>query len=118
MQMVVNLGQLPPLVRHQVMTTLHHEDAAAHALGMAEQIELKKLMDDLAQPGFNRELRSSMILSRGQWLAANRLAEQSGTLLSDPDFSKWLFKKHDAMRVKDVGTRIQSGFTGKGDSRG
>ena len=49
--------------------------------------------------------------------AAQRLAatRQYGDLcFADPDFAKFLLKHHPDFRVKDCGTKIQSGYTGAG----
>lgn len=116
-ELSLNLAQLHPDVRQSLIKGLVHEDRARHALGVIEQLRLKKMMDAAAQPGFNREIgRTSMVISTGQYQAAQ---QQYGELcFADPDFGKFLLKKHDDFRVKDVGTRIQSGWTPASEGRG
>lgn len=108
----MNLKSLPPAVAQSIIKTIRREDAAQYALGVIEQRKLKKLYDNLAVPGFNTDLgRQTMCLSRGQWYQALR---DNNACFQDPDFAKFLLKHHEEFRVKDVGTRIQSGFTGLG----
>lgn len=113
MELSFSLQGLPPGVAHSVIKTVKREDAARYALSVIEQRKLKKLYDQLAQPGFNTDLgRQTMVISQGQWYEAMRLYGQ--TCFQDADFARFLLKHHDEFRVKDVGTRIQSGYTGRG----
>lgn len=113
MNFSLSLRGLPPGVAQAVIKTIRHEDAAQYALGVIEQRKLKKLYDDLAVPGFNTDLgRQTMCLSRSQWYEAMRIYGQN--CFQDPEFARFLLKQHEEMRVKDVGTRVQSGFTGLG----
>ena len=113
MELTLNLSGLHPSTAQAVIKGLRHEDKAKHDLGVLEQIRLKKMMDRLMQPGVNTEVgRVSMVLSPAQRLAATR---QYGDLcFADPDFAKFLLKHHPDFRVKDCGTKIQSGYTGAG----
>lgn len=112
--LTVNLANVRPEVRHAVLRNLKHEDAAAYALGVIDQIRLKKFYDLHAVPGMNTDIgRQNMVISHGQRLAAYRKYGQM--CFADPEFAPWLLKKDDIFRVKDVGTKIQSGFTGLGD---
>ena len=116
MELSINLSGLHPAVAQKVIKGLHHEDKAQHDLEVLEQVRLKKLMDRVAGPGFNTNIgRQTMVMSRGQRLAATRIYGE--LCFADADFSKFLLKHHPEFRVADVGTRIQSGYTGKGDSR-
>lgn len=109
--MSVNLSKLPPATRQRVVRGLHFEDKAKHDLGVLEQLRLKRLMDQTVGPGFNTEIgRTSMVMSQAQRNAAMRTYGQM--CFADPDFGKFLLKHHADFRVKDVGTRIQSGYTG------
>lgn len=113
MELTLNLKRLPPAVAQSVIKTIKREDAAQYALGVIEQRKLKKLYDALAVPGFNTDLgRQTMCLSRSQWYEALRIYGQN--CFQDPEFAKFLLKHHEDMRVKDVGTRVQSGYTGLG----
>lgn len=118
MDFTVNLSGVHPDVARGIVTHLRHEDRARHALGLVEQRRLKQAHDQVVGPGFNTNIgRQNMVLSQDQW---RRFMQLYGQLCwSDPEFSKWVLKQdqHADLRVKDVGTRIQSGFTGKGDSR-
>lgn len=116
MELTVDLSALHPAVAQSVIKGLRHEDKAIHDLGVFEQLRLKQLADAVMAPGVNTEIgRTLMVLSPGQAQAARRLYGE--LCFADPDFSKFLLKHHPEFRVKDVGTRIQSGYTGKGDSR-
>lgn len=116
MQFSVNLSHVEPEVRQRIVKGLRHEDKARHDLGVIEQLRLKQLHDQYVTPGFNKEIgRTSMIISPGQYQAAMNTYGQM--CFADPDFGKFLLKHHAEFRVKDVGTRVQSGYTGKGDSR-
>lgn len=106
----INLSNVHPEVRQTIVKGLQHEDRARHALGVIEQLRLKRMMDAAAVPGFNREIgRTSMIISPGQYQAAQRVYGE--LCFADPDFGKFLLKQNEEMRVKDVGTRVQSGWT-------
>ena len=113
----VNLSALTPELARTVQAGFEHEDVAKYKLGLIEQARLKAMADQLAVPGMNNDLgRHQMVLSRNQWLQCLR---QYGQLcFADPNFAPWLLRKNEDFRVKDVGTRVQSGYTGKGDTRG
>jgi hypothetical protein len=117
MDLTVDLSRLHPAVAQGIIGHLQHEDRARHALGLVEQYRLKRLYDEMAVPGMNTRLgRTTMVRSRDQWI---RFMQKYGQLCwADPEFSPFVLKHHPDMRVKDVGERIQSGYTGKGDSRG
>jgi hypothetical protein len=111
----MDMSGLPPAVRERVIKNLAHEDAAQHALGQIEQVKMKRLMDQIVQPGcFNECGRQVFMISPDQH---QRLMHKYGKLcFMDDDFVKWLLKRPvgEDMKVKDVGTRIQSGYTGRG----
>ena len=110
MELTVNLSGLHPDVARGVIKGLQHEDKAQHDLGVLEQLRLKKLLDAAAEPGFNTEIgRTLMVLSPEQAQAARRL--YGDLCFADPDFSKFLLRQNPEFRVKDVGTKIQSGWT-------
>lgn len=115
-ELTLNLQGLPPHIAQRVIHTIKREDAAAYALGVIEQRRLKQFYDQAAVPGMNTNLgRQNMVMSQGMRLQAYR---QFGQMcFADPEFAPWLLKRDDVFRVKDVGTKIQSGFTGLGDSR-
>lgn len=116
MELSIDLSGLDVATAQGVIKGLNHEDKARHDLGVIEQLRLKKLADDLAQPGFNNGLgRTVMVLSPEQAAMARRIYGE--LCFADPDFSKFLLKNHPEFRVKDVGTKVQIGYTGKGDSR-
>lgn len=116
MDFTLNLSGLPPRVAQRIIKTVQHEDAAAYAVGRAEQLRLKKWYDNAATTGMNTDIgRQTMVMSRGQWLMAMRRFGQ--LCFADPEFAPWLLKKDDVFRVKDVGTRLQSGYTGLGFSK-
>ncbi len=112
MQFTMSLERLDAGTRNSVLRGIQDEDKARHALGVLEQIRLKKLADALMIPGANTEIgRTSMILSPDQYQRAmNRYGE---LCWADPAFGRWMLKQHSDMRVKDVGTRVQSGYTGE-----
>lgn len=112
-ELTFNLQGLPPHIAKRVIATIRSEDAAAYALGVIEQRRLKQWYDNAAVAGLNTDIgRQNMVMSHGQRLAAYR---QYGQMcFADPDFAPFLLRKHEDYRVKDVGTRVQSGFTGKG----
>lgn len=113
MELTMSLKGLPPAVAQGIIKTIRREDAAQYALGVIEQRKLKKLYDQLAAPGFNTDLgRQNMVMSPSQRQEAMRMYGQ--LCFADPDFAKFLLKHHEEFRVKDVGTRVQSGFTGLG----
>ena len=116
MELTINLSQLPPATAHAVIKGLQHEDKAKHDLGVLEQLKLKRMMDQAMAPGMNTNLgRASMILSPAQRAMACRL--YGDKCFADPDFSKFLLKHHPEFRIRDCGTRIQSGYTGRGHTK-
>lgn len=114
-EFTVNLAALTPELARSVRAGFEFEDVVKYRLGLVEQARLKQLADRLAVPGMNTDLgRHDLVLSRNQWLQCLR---RYGTqCFADPEFAPWLKKTNEDFRVKDVGTRIQSGFTGKGDT--
>lgn len=110
MQLSINLAKVHPAVRQSIIKGLQHEDRARHALGVVEQLRMKRMMDQVVQPGFNTEIgRSSMIISEDQYQRAQSLYGE--LCFADPEFGKWLLKMNPEFCVKDVGTRVQSGWT-------
>ena len=111
----MDLSRVAPEVRRGVIANLQHEDRARHALGLLEQRRLKQFHDQMAVPGrLNTGLgRQTMIISEDQRL---RFMEKYGQMCwADPDFGKWVLKQelHADLRVKDVGTKIQVGWTAR-----
>ena len=116
MELSINLGGLHPDVARGVIRGLQHEDKARHDLGVLEQLRLKKLMDAVAEPGFNTDIGPAiMVLSPEQAAAARRI--YGDRCFADPDFGKFLLRQNPEFRVKDVGTRVQSGWTGRREHR-
>lgn len=114
MDFTVDLSKLPPAVAQRVIKKIRHEDRARFDLDLLEQRRLKQLHDELAQPGWNTNMgRQTMCITPGQWQAFMQVYGQR--CWADPDFAKWVLKQeqHADFRVKDVGTKIQSGYTGK-----
>ena len=113
MEMTVNLSGLHPAVQQSVIKGLHHEDKARHDLGVLEQLKLKRMWDKVMAPGVNNNIgRASSCMSEDQVLQAKRLYGE--LCFADPEFMPFLLKQHPEFRVRDCGTRIQSGYTGRG----
>lgn len=112
MDLTINLANLPLAVRQSVCRGLQYEDRARHALGQLEQLRMKRLLDQVAVAGFNTDIgRTTMCISEDQADRARRVYGQ--LCFADPDFGKWLLRQNPEFRVKDVGTRVQSGWTGR-----
>lgn len=112
-EFTLDLTGLHPAVAQGVIRGMHFEDRARYAMGLIEQRRLKQLADKMATAGgFNNDVgRMSMVTSEDQ---AMRIRRKYGQLcFLDPDFGKWLLTKPEGedMKVKDVGTRIQTGWT-------
>lgn len=110
MQLTTDLSGLHPETRQQLIKRLAHEDAARYALGAVDQIRLKRYHDAVVKTGaFNEMGPVQMVISQDQY---TRAMEKYGPLcFMDPDFVPFLLRKNDDMRVKQAGTRIQSGYT-------
>ena len=114
MDFSVDLSQLPPEVANRAIRKIQHADRAQFELERIEQIRTKQLLDQVVKPGFNNQLgRQSMFIMPSQMHAFRRIYGQM--CWADPDFAPWVLKQdqHADFRVRDVGTRIQSGYTGK-----
>ena len=112
MQFTTDLSQLPPEVRPSIIKKVRHEDRAKHDLGVVEQLQLKRLHDEVAVTGRDTNVgRQSMVISPGQYTAFMRVYGEK--CWSDPEFGKWVLKQdqHADLRVKDVGTKVMSGWT-------
>lgn len=113
MELTINLSGLDPAVAQSVVRGLKHEDKARHDLGVLEQIRMKRMMDQVMSPGVNNDIgRPVMVVSEAQAQQARRIYGE--LCFADPDFGKFLLRHHPEFRVKDCGTRIQSGYTGRG----
>jgi hypothetical protein len=110
MQLTADLSQLHPEVRQAIIKNVRHEDTAAYALGAIEQAKLKKFYDAIAVPGFSKSDVGPMHFVISQDQAARCRAIYGDLCFMDPDFVKFLKKHHEDMRVREVGTRIQSGY--------
>lgn len=114
MDFSVDLSQLPPEVANRVIRKIQHADRAQFELERIEQIRTKQWLDRVVVPGWNNQMgRQNMFIMPTQVDAIRRL---HGPLCwADPDFAPWVLKQdqHADFRVRDVGTRIQSGYTGK-----
>lgn len=118
MDFSVDLSGLHPEVAHRVIKQMQHEDRARFDLDRLEQLRLKKLHDAMVQPGWNNEIGPQvMCITPGQWAAFMHVYGQR--CWADPDFRKWVLKQpeHQDFKVKEVGTRVQSGWTA-GSPRG
>lgn len=106
-----DLSRLHPDVARSVIRHLNHEDEARHALGVIEQIRLKQLHDQMEGNCHTNIGRQMLVVSADQW---QRFRDAYGELFwADPDSARFVWKHHEDMRVKDTGTKIQSGYTGK-----
>ena len=115
MKLSQDLTGLHPAVAQSVIRHLRHEDAARHALGLVEQVKLKQLHDQMEGHCHTDIGRQLVTVSADQY---QRFRDAYGDLFwADPESARFVWRHHDDMRVKDTGTRIQSGYTGK-DSRG
>lgn len=105
-----DLSGLSPAVRAALVRKLQHADRARYELGVVEQTKRKRFHDAVVQPGaFNEVGPAQMIMSQDQH---QRAMQKYGQLcFMDADFVKWLLKNNEDMRVKQCGTRIQSGWT-------
>lgn len=110
MQLTADLSALKPEVRNRLIHRLQREDEARYAIGVTEQIRMKKLRDEMVKTGaYNEVGPMTFIASDDQY---QRAMHRYGQLcFMDPDFVPWLLKHNEDMRVKNVGTRIQSGYT-------
>lgn len=112
MQLTCNLSNLEPALRERIVKNLQHEDNAAQAVAWANQAKITKFYRDNLNIGANGEV-GPLLFVMDQTLQ-QLLCAQYGTLTvgSDPDFAKFIDRKHDKMfSLKAVGTRIQSGYT-------
>lgn len=110
MQLTTDLSQLHPEIRHALIRKLRHEDRARYDLGAVEQVKLKRATDAAVKTGaFNDVGPMQMVISPDQYQRAMQTFGQH--CFMDPDFVPWLLKRNEDMRVKQVGTRIQSGWT-------
>jgi hypothetical protein len=116
MQLTTDLSLLTPEVRNALVRKLQHADKARYDIGLVEQAQMKQFHDRAGIGSYKQEIGpAQMIMSRDQWQRAmQRYGEK---IFMDEQFVPWLLKKNPDMRVKQVGTKIQSGYTGKGDSR-
>lgn len=109
---------LAPEVRRKLISQVRDAGAVRHHLGLIRQRQMAQLLRNNPHLCTGRgELRQNMILDDTQWQAFMEVYGQR--CWSDPDFRPWL-QKQDAHRdlfVPDKGTKIQSGYTGRGDSR-
>lgn len=110
MQLTTDLSGLRPEVRGALIRRLQRDDAARYAVGAADQLRLKNYHDAVVKAGAFNELGPvQMVISRDQYV---RAMEKYGPLcFMDPNFVPWLLKRNEDMRVKQAGTRIQSGWT-------
>jgi len=114
MDFSVDLSGLRPDVANAVIRKIQHEDRARFELERIEQIRTKALLDQVVKPGFNNAMgRQTMFLMPSQAHAFRQLYGQ--LCWADPDFAPWVLKQdqHADLRVKDVGTKIQVGYTGR-----
>lgn len=110
MDLTLDLSGLSPETRLAFQRGLQHEDRARYAVGVTEQLRMKQLADREARAGSNRELGPlRMVMSCDQ---GDRARREFGPLcFADPEFVPWLLKREEVFRVKETGTRIQSGWT-------
>jgi hypothetical protein len=110
MDFTTDLSRLEPAVRQRIIKKVRHEDRARHELGLVEQQRLAQLHQAVGR--VNTEVgRQAMVISPDQYV---RFMQVYGPLCwADPEFGKWVLKQdqHADLKVKDVGTRIQSGWT-------
>lgn len=112
MNLTLNLTGLHPETARRVIGNIRHEDRAKHALGLIEQLRLKQLHDQMGAACHTDVGRQMIVVSPDQF---QRFREAYGDLFwADPDSSKFVWRHHEDMRVKDTGTKIQSGYTGSG----
>jgi hypothetical protein len=112
MQLTADLSQLHPEVRRRIVKNVQHEDAAQYALGAVEQAKLKKFYDALAVPGFSKQDIGPLHFVISDDQAARARAAYGELCFMDPDFVTFLKRHHEDMRVREVGTKIQSGYRG------
>lgn len=105
-----DLSALPPDVRERVVKNLQHEDQARWALARIEQAKMAKLYNENVGPGTTKDGLGPLNMVLTQYFR-NQLMHQHGQrCMADPDFRKWLRKNYEAVRVRETGTRVQSGW--------
>jgi hypothetical protein len=113
MQLTCDLSGLAPEVRRQIIHNCEREDLAQQAIAWSEQARITKFYQDAAVVGTTKEsvgpMTSVMHIALKQLLAAHYGHQ---TVYQDPDFMKFIMKKHDCFRVREMPTRIQSGYGG------
>lgn len=110
MEFTTDLSRLDPEMRQRIIKKVRHADRARFDLGLVEQQRLAQLHQ--AAGRVNTEVgRQAMVISPDQYVRFMQVYGQK--CWADPDFGKWVMKQeqHADLRVKDVGTRIQSGWT-------
>lgn len=110
MQLTADLSGLNPETRQRVVRHLAHEDKARYDLGVIEQRRMAQMYQNLPVGSFKAELGpAQMILSQDQWMRA--MQKYGERCWQDPDFTPWLLKKNEDMRVRQSATKIQVGWT-------
>jgi hypothetical protein len=110
MQLTADLSQLQPEVRNALIRKLSFEDKARHDLGVVEQVRMKRMYDQAGRGLFKDHLGpAQLIMSQDQHQRA--MQKYGQFIFMDPDFVPWLLKHNPDMRVKQEGTRIQTGWT-------
>lgn len=114
----IGISQLDPLTQQRIISGLKDADRAKHALGLISQKRMIAAANRLAEA---RQLhtannRQTLVVDQDQWVRFMIVYGQR--CWADPDFAKWVMKQeiHKDMVVKDTGTKIQSGYTGRGDT--
>ena len=112
MQLTVDLSKVHPEVRQRIIQNCEREDLAQQAVAWAEQARMAQFYRDAMIPGAVKPgvgpLQSIMHVALKNLLAAHYGHE---TVWQDPDFMKFILKKHEEFRVPEVRTKISAGWT-------
>lgn len=112
MHFTADLTHLPLETRRRVVEKLGDQNAAQLALAKVRQAKIAKMYNDAVAPGTTVDGIGPVSLAIDPYFVSYFRIQYGNGIFNDPDFEKYLKKRGEEFRIRETGTRIQSGYTG------
>lgn len=106
-----DLSRLPLDTRQRIVKRLQDEDCARRALAEVEQAKVKRFYDDNVSPGTTKSGFGPVSAAIVPYFQGYLRRKYGDTCFQDDDFFKWVLKQEERFRVREVGTKVQVGYS-------
>ncbi len=108
-----DISHLPRETREAIRRQLADEEAAKITLARVRQARIAQLYNQSVAPGTTKDGIGPVAMAVDPVLVSYFRNRFGAECFADSDFVKWLKKEDESFRVRETGTRIQVGYSGR-----